>query len=180
MSKKLHVLQHMPFETPGTILSWAMSQNFQVTTTEFYSLNRSLPESKEFDWFDVEKTEESKEVLLSDKIPDSFSAFHWHGDTYELPSGSTRIFRSAGCEQQGFVMGSNILGLQFHLEVTAGNILNFITNDTGDLASTGPFVQTVDQIKANLSKAESLQPILFRLMDNLYASQINHHCGVTK
>lgn len=50
--------------------------------------------------------------------PAVFEALHWHGDTYELPSGAIRLARSSQYEQQAFVF-RRAYGLQFHLEVTA-------------------------------------------------------------
>ena len=46
-------------------------------------------------------------------------AFHWHGDTFDLPAGATRLFRSDVYENQGFRCGRNVFAIQFHLEITA-------------------------------------------------------------
>ena len=45
-----------------------------------------------------------------------FTVFHWHGDTFELPEGSTRLVRSQDYPNQAFQFQSAV-GLQFHLEV---------------------------------------------------------------
>jgi GMP synthase-like glutamine amidotransferase len=45
-----------------------------------------------------------------------FSVFHWHGDTFDLPDGATRLVSSENYENQAFQYKSAI-GLQFHLEV---------------------------------------------------------------
>ena len=45
-----------------------------------------------------------------------FSVFHWHGDTFDLPSGATRLASSKHYQNQAFQYKSAI-GLQFHLEV---------------------------------------------------------------
>ena len=45
-----------------------------------------------------------------------FSVFHWHGDTFDLPDGATRLASSENYENQAFQYKSAI-GLQFHLEV---------------------------------------------------------------
>jgi GMP synthase (glutamine-hydrolysing) len=50
--------------------------------------------------------------------PASFEALHWHGDTYELPAGATRLAHSAQYPQQAFVF-KRAYGVQFHLEVSA-------------------------------------------------------------
>ncbi|HJM01136.1 MAG TPA: type 1 glutamine amidotransferase [Nitrosopumilus sp.] len=45
-----------------------------------------------------------------------FSVFHWHGDTFDLPDGATRLALSENYENQAFQYKSAV-GLQFHLEV---------------------------------------------------------------
>ncbi|MDC0605602.1 type 1 glutamine amidotransferase [Nitrosopumilus sp.] len=45
-----------------------------------------------------------------------FSVFHWHGDTFDLPTGATRLALSKNYPNQAFQYKSAI-GLQFHLEV---------------------------------------------------------------
>jgi GMP synthase (glutamine-hydrolysing) len=44
---------------------------------------------------------------------------HWHGDTFDLPSGALPLASSALYANQGFAVGDFALGLQFHPEVTA-------------------------------------------------------------
>lgn len=46
-----------------------------------------------------------------------FVTFHWHGETFTLPRGATRVLSSPWCENQGFAMGPH-LGLQCHIEMT--------------------------------------------------------------
>jgi GMP synthase-like glutamine amidotransferase len=47
----------------------------------------------------------------------SFESFHWHGETFSVPPGATRILSSAFCENQAFALGPH-LGLQCHVEMT--------------------------------------------------------------
>ena len=53
---------------------------------------------------------------LFDGFKNPFSVFHWHGDTFDLPSGATRLASSENYQNQAFQYKSAI-GLQFHLEV---------------------------------------------------------------
>jgi GMP synthase (glutamine-hydrolysing) len=48
--------------------------------------------------------------------PERFPTLQWHGDTYALPAGATRLARSERYEQQAFALGS-AYAVQFHLEV---------------------------------------------------------------
>ena len=71
---------------------------------------------KEIGWYPVEVTAPADELAAG--LPSRFMAFHWHGDTFDLPAGATRLFRSDLYENQGFRWGKNILALQFHLEIS--------------------------------------------------------------
>ncbi len=45
---KLHVLQHVPFEDPGTVLDWARERKISVAFTRLFQ-QEELPETDEFD-----------------------------------------------------------------------------------------------------------------------------------
>jgi GMP synthase-like glutamine amidotransferase len=45
-----------------------------------------------------------------------FTVFHWHGDTFDLPEGATRLVHSRDYQNQAFQFKSAV-GLQFHMEV---------------------------------------------------------------
>jgi GMP synthase-like glutamine amidotransferase len=44
-------------------------------------------------------------------------AFHWHRETFELPSGAVLLASSAHCVNQAFRYGELAYGLQFHIEL---------------------------------------------------------------
>ena len=71
--------------------------------------------------------------------------FHWHGHTFELPAGAERLARSEACAQQAFSFGGCVLGLQFHLEMTAAGARALVESCPGDLAP-GRWVQTPDEM----------------------------------
>lgn len=48
-----------------------------------------------------------------------FPAFHWHGDTFDLPAGATRLASTSAYPQQAFRAGENAYALQFHVELDA-------------------------------------------------------------
>lgn len=54
--------------------------------------------------------------LLFSGFKQPFTVFHWHGETFDLPQGATRLAHSTDYQNQSFQIGSAV-GLQFHLEV---------------------------------------------------------------
>ena len=58
----------------------------------------------------------SNDSKLFSGFTNPFSVFHWHGDTFDLPDGATRLALSENYENQALQYKSAI-GLQFHLEV---------------------------------------------------------------
>ena len=49
---RLHYLQHVPFENPGSILTWASKNGHLLTNTQLYK-NDPFPEQRDFDWLVV-------------------------------------------------------------------------------------------------------------------------------
>lgn len=74
---------------------------------------------REIGWFPVTLTEKARASFYFDFLPRSFSVFHWHQDTFDLPDGAFRIASSEACLNQGFQVGDRVLGFQFHMEMTA-------------------------------------------------------------
>ena len=48
----------------------------------------------------------------------AFESFHWHGETFTIPPGATRMLENAHCANQAFALGKH-LGMQCHVEMTA-------------------------------------------------------------
>jgi len=62
---------------------------------------------------------------------------HWHGDTFDLPPGATRLASTSAYENQAFSIGRHVLALQFHLEVQPGAIETWIEGNKDQLAALG-------------------------------------------
>lgn len=50
----------------------------------------------------------------------TLAAFHWHGDTFDLPEGALRLASSDQYENQAFRVGT-AYGFQFHIELRASD-----------------------------------------------------------
>src|SRR5262249_26269785 len=73
---------------------------------------------RELGWHPIELTKHAAVDPLFGVLPKKLNVFHWHGETFDLPSGATLLARSKLCENQAFRWGDNAYGLQFHVEVT--------------------------------------------------------------
>ena len=58
-------------------------------------------------------------------------AFHWHGDTFDLPDGAVHLCQSALYQYQAFRIGTRIYAFQFHIEVDGPMIQRWLA-DPGD------------------------------------------------
>ncbi len=69
--------------------------------------------------------------------PSSFTAFHWHGDIFDLPHAATPLASSALTAHQAFRYGKNAYGLLFHMEVTLPQINTMVATFADELQSAG-------------------------------------------
>jgi len=102
---------------------------------------------KEIGWFPLKKSEESKGSIFDTLWPDEFYAFHWHGDTFNIPYGAIHLAHSKACRNQGFVYQQNVFALQFHIESTKKSIEELIFNCGHELKETGTYIQHSDKIR---------------------------------
>lgn len=59
-------------------------------------------------------------------FPQSFNAFQFHGETFTIPPGGHKVCSGHDVENQALAVGS-ALGLQFHVEVTADMVQEWIS-----------------------------------------------------
>ena len=98
----------------------------------------------------------------------SFEAFHWHGDTFSIPPGGTRILGNAHCANQAFAMGKH-LGLQCHVEMDPGLVAAWCAGEGAreiESAKASPAVQSVARIHKDLeARLASLQRVARQVYD---------------
>jgi GMP synthase-like glutamine amidotransferase len=230
---KLHYIQHVPFEGPANIESWAREQNWQISGTHLYRREK-LPPIEEFDWLVImggpmNVYEESeypwlpdeklfiREAVAKDKIvlgiclgaqliadvlggkvvrnkykeigwfpvtmlpqgltsipfrslPNEFTAFHWHGDTFSLPPDASMLVASEACPAQAFSFNSGrVLGLQFHLESSVESVRSLIDNCSDELVG-GKYIQTAADILGPNENFLNIQKTLWQLLENVKVS----------
>jgi len=206
---RIHFIQHVAFEYPGSILDWALEENHTTTFTKVFEATDFPPPGafdmlvilggpmgvyeedvypwmapekqcikvaidankkvlgvclgaqfianvlgeevyqhteKEIGWWPIQKTGEHP---LTKGLPAEFITFHWHGDTFKLPKGAVKLFKSPVCEQQGFAYGNNVAALQFHMEVKQDLLEGMTENEGQELTGTG-YVQTAATIQHHI------------------------------
>ncbi|MES9993536.1 MAG: type 1 glutamine amidotransferase [Candidatus Thiodiazotropha sp.] len=121
-------------------------------------------EGMEIGWHPVQMSVESEHGGWMQGIPNPFTAFHWHADTYTLPAGSRHLMRSDCFQQQGFVMGDHI-GMQFHLEMTREMVENWIERYGSDLLLDSSCSQSA---KVILNSIDQQIEALHKISDLIY------------
>jgi GMP synthase-like glutamine amidotransferase len=83
----------------------------------------------------------------------AFESFHWHGETFSIPPGGTRVLENAHCANQAFVLGKH-LGMQCHVEMTEEMIRSWCAGGADEIeeAKASPGVQPVRKIEKNLKE----------------------------
>jgi len=123
---------------------------------------------KEIGWGETRgEDNEISRHWLGDFADKQGMAFHWHGETFSLPAGATRLAGNAHCTNQMFALGPH-LGMQCHVEMTPEMIATWCEQwadeamSAADLAS----VQTPEVMQAQIR--EHL-PAMRQLSGQLYS-----------
>ncbi len=120
----------------------------------------------EIGWFPVHKDPRANRSAVGRALPARFTAFHWHGDTFELPQGAVSLGSSEACACQGFVYDERVVGLQFHLETTADSAAALVRN-CGQEIGDGPYEQPAQEILAGADLFDDLNTCLVSVLDTL-------------
>jgi GMP synthase (glutamine-hydrolysing) len=82
-------------------------------------------------------TPEGRASPLNALSESKFWVLHWHGDTFDLPSGATRLAETAITPNQAFAYGPKVLALQFHVELPPRDMEKWLIGHTAELARAG-------------------------------------------
>ena len=74
---------------------------------------------------------------LGELKPAAYNVLHWHGDTFDLPAGATRLASTPITQNQAFSLGPNVLALQFHVEAEPQRLERWLIGHTGEIAQSG-------------------------------------------
>ena len=124
---------------------------------------------KEIGFFPLAFTRKALGHPLFNHFKNPYPVFHWHGDTFDLPDWALRIATSSGCENQAFIIGKNVLGLQFHIEMNDAIIEDLMQHGAGELKETGAFIQNSAEIRSHYTHLEQNRNDLFLLLDKFFS-----------
>ena len=104
-----------------------------------------------------------------------FEAFHWHGETFNLPTGVEQVLSGLHCANQAFAVGKH-LALQCHVEMTGEMIGTWCAASAHDVAANAasPGVQPVETI---LAQTPEKLPQLHAVAERLYERWISGLAG---
>jgi GMP synthase-like glutamine amidotransferase len=95
-----------------------------------------------------------------------FDSFHWHGETFSIPSQAEHLLASRYCANQAFALGKHF-GMQCHVEMTAELIEAWCHTGAQEIAdSPGPAVQQPAEICRDMDQRLAR---LHRFADCIYA-----------
>jgi GMP synthase-like glutamine amidotransferase len=97
----------------------------------------------------------------------AFESFHWHGETFSIPPGATRLLENAHCANQAFALGKH-LGMQCHVEMTEEMVATWMQTGADEMraSAASPGVQAPSEIERNLKdRLGALHEVANRLYD---------------
>jgi GMP synthase-like glutamine amidotransferase len=98
---------------------------------------------------------------------ESFEAFHWHGETFSIPPGGTRVLENAHCANQAFALGKHF-GMQCHVEMTEELIGDWLQGGAREIEESraSPGVQKPERIREDLEqRVSALHAVADRIYD---------------
>ena len=96
-----------------------------------------------------------------------FESFHWHGETFSIPPGGTRVLEGTHCANQAFALGKHF-GMQCHVEMTEELVRLWLRGGAGEMcdAADSPGVQKPEEIQRNLeARLDALHAVADRIYD---------------
>jgi GMP synthase (glutamine-hydrolysing) len=91
---------------------------------------------KEIGFYRVRLAAAARDDALFAGAPESFVAFHWHGDEIVPPAGAVPLASSTQTKVQAFRFGARAWGVQFHLE-TDEEVLTAMMDGEDELQEAG-------------------------------------------
>ena len=99
-------------------------------------------------------------------FPNPLNVIHWHSQTFDIPLNATHIAQSEACTNQGFQIGKNVIGLQFHLELDKDSLKSLVQEFKDQLIQ--------DQYVHNEGRINSITNEEFEIMQKSLVYLLNY------
>ena len=123
---------------------------------------------QEIGWFPIQKNAFLKHPFLDLFSENTLPAFHWHGETFDIPEGAVPLFSSEATQNQAFIWNNQIFAFQFHWEVTPKNVQLLIENGETEMRKGGPFVQSPEKMLLSKSFFETSHQLISAGLDFIF------------
>ena len=124
----------------------------------------SRNQHQELGWMDVGRVSHIPENYF--QIPEKINIMQWHSETFEIPRGGVRLAQNNVCQNQMYQIGRNVLGFQFHPEMTPHALQLLIENEEDSAVFNGEYVQPIAELKKTIkSKFEQGNQLLNRAIE---------------
>ncbi len=133
--------------------------------------------TKEIGWFPVQAV--ATGGTSNFKFPSTVEAFHWHGETFDLPPGAVRLAESEGCENQAFQLGRSVVGLQFHLETTPESAREIVSHCRSELLPSQYVQSEASILGARSEKYYTINSLMGEVLSFLRSANVQQ-AGVTE
>ena len=94
-------------------------------------------------------------------------AFHWHGDTFDLPNGAQLLASTEAVAHQAFGIGDHVFATQFHPEMDLGRIEPWLVGHACELVGAG--IDPTDLRQSAAAHAEAMRGKAERVAASLLA-----------
>lgn len=121
---------------------------------------------REIGWYNLQFFPSLGDFKICKDLPVTRKVIHWHGDTFNIPGGATRIAASQAFPNQGFIFNNKVIAMQFHLEVTLESLKELVDNCRDELVE-GPYIQSEKEILSEQKYFQTNQEVLFQFLDYL-------------
>lgn len=118
---------------------------------------------KEIGHYSLELSRAGRQNAFFRGVPSVFTAFQWHGDTFQIPQGASLLASSSTCLNQAFSF-NDALGLQFHVEVDKQMAGDWVAGYSSEIEK-----EKIDSGKM-LAEFEKLEGDYTRLSETIFSN----------
>lgn len=104
----------------------------------------------ELGWEPVQLTANGRQHALIHVAENNAPVLHWHGDTFDLPTGATLLASTQRYPHQAFAVGNYGLALQFHVETNQAELEQWFVAFANDIRALGP--ETLARLRADTAR----------------------------